>query len=291
MQSEPKNGTYRWWLLTWNNPQVDWQVHLQDFKADYAIGQLERGENGTPHIQGVLYFHKARRGTSFKEKECWIKGIASRDAENVIRYCKKNDTRIDGPIELGLAPKSVRETKDWDLAKDLAQKGRFLDIQSSILIPYISNLQKLHALSSVPRQTSDVRGIWIFGPPGTGKSHSARNDYGQYYIKAQNKWFDGYMGQPTIILDDLDEHGGCLGHYLKIWADKWPCYGEIKGGTTALQHENFIITSNYMPSDPIFKWQGPMLEAIERRFKVVDFSFKSNLFETHAYLKSLDIEY
>jgi hypothetical protein len=35
-----------------------------------------------------------------------------------------------------------------------------------------------------------------------------------------------------------------LGHYLKIWADKYPCTGEIKGATVQLKHHRFIVTSN-----------------------------------------------
>jgi len=36
-----------------------------------------------------------------------------------------------------------------------------------------------------------------------------------------------------------------LGHYLKIWADKYSCSGEVKGSTVPLLHKYFIITSNY----------------------------------------------
>lgn len=45
-------------------------------------------------------------------------------------------------------------------------------------------------------------------------------------------------------MDDLDFEGGDkLGHYLKIWADKWACTGETKGGTIPLNHHRFIVTS------------------------------------------------
>lgn len=40
-----------------------------------------------------------------------------------------------------------------------------------------------------------------------------------------------------------------IGHMLKIVADRYKCYGEIKGGTVALRHTKFIITSNYLPED------------------------------------------
>lgn len=45
------------------------------------------------------------------------------------------------------------------------------------------------------------------------------------------------------MLEDLDD--ACLGHYLKIWADKWECTGEVKGDTIPLLHEKFVITSNF----------------------------------------------
>jgi len=72
-------------------------------------------------------------------------------------------------------------------------------------------------------ETDDVRGLWYVGPPGTGKTTFARTEWGSVYIKAQNKWFDNYKGEETIVLDDLDSD--CLAHYIKIWADKWPCTG------------------------------------------------------------------
>jgi len=41
----------------------------------------------------------------------------------------------------------------------------------------------------------------------------------------------------------------CLSHYLKIWMDKYSCKGEVKGGTTALNHDHFVVTSNYSIKD------------------------------------------
>lgn len=105
-----------------------------------------------------------------------------------------------------------------------------------------------------PLETEECRGEWIFGPPGSGKSFYARTNNPGVYIKAQNKWFDGYTNQSSILLDDLDVARGSItsheiGHMLKIVADRYKCYGEIKGGTVALRHTKFIITSNYLPED------------------------------------------
>ena len=97
------------------------------------------------------------------------------------------------------------------------------------------------------------------------------------YNKAQNKWWDGYNQEHTVLIDDFDTHGVCLGHYLKIWADKYACTGEFKGGTCHLHHRTLILTSNYHPNqlfdDPI------LLAAIERRFTIRRKETKEQVFD------------
>ncbi len=89
------------------------------------------------------------------------------------------------------------------------------------------------------------------------------------FLKSQSKWWDGYTGQSVVVLDDLDTD--TLAHYLKIWADKYACTGETKGGTIPLLHRRFIVTSNVHP-EKLFS--GQMLEPIMRRFIITHYPFK-----------------
>ncbi len=128
------------------------------------------------------------------------------------------------------------------------------------------NLDKMQAY-----EHPTVRGLWLWGASGTGKSHDARHKYatGTIYHKPQSKWFDGYNGEETIILDDLDE--AFLGHYLKIWLDHYSCTGEVKGGTIPLQHKRFIVTSN-KSIDTLFKDRPEMIEPIRRRCEIIEYT-------------------
>ena len=57
-------------------------------------------------------------------------------------------------------------------------------------------------LSLKPYTAPDCRGIWIYGPSRIGKSHFVRAAETdpvtaklELYVKAQNKWWDGYEGE------------------------------------------------------------------------------------------------
>lgn len=123
----------------------------------------------------------------------------------------------------------------------------------------------------------ELKAIWIVGPPGTGKTHMAIHMTPEsFYMKNQNKWWDGYHGQETVILDDLDLGAKGLGHLLKRWADVWAASGEVKGGTVPLNYKHFVVTSNYYPEQI---WvdlpERPIKEAICDRFEIVELLGKS----------------
>lgn len=263
--------TYRWWIITWNNPDVDWEENLKSlqekYRVDYCIGQLEKGANGTPHIQAALYIADPVRGSHWGTAPFYHKGVLSAEGAYAIqRYCQKLDTRVDGPFTYGTSP--VISRVNYDAALELAKEGRIYEITPRLVISNYVNLKKIAHDHTTARTTDNVRGIWIWGPPGSGKSHYARTLAGneKVYVKAQNKWFDGYTGQSFILLDDFDDGGSCLGHYLKIWTDKWGCSGEVKGGNVSLMHNSFVITSNYLPC----QWyKDVLLQAVVRRFKFI----------------------
>jgi len=234
----------------------------------YAVVAKETGEEGTPHLQG--YFSGSKKYT-FKQAKALISDRAhleaakAGDRENQT-YCTKEGDYV----EFG-TPKGKGGRSDLDrlcrAIKDGKSMSQVADLSPADYVRNYKGLANYASLQSEHYTHDDVRGIWIWGPPGTGKSHHARNfNPNSIYLKSQNKWFDGYAGEEVILLDDLDSN--VLGHYLKIWADKWSCTGEIKGGTTKLCHKYFIVTSNYQPCE-LWPEDQQMCSAIQRRFEVI----------------------
>lgn len=102
--------------------------------------------------------------------------------------------------------------------------------------------------------------IVITGPTGTGKTRWAIERHPDAYIKPDNcKWYDGYDGATTILLDDF--YGWLpYSHMLRI-ADGYRVTGETKGGVVPLRHNTLVITSNR----EFRKWYSFEMDALRRR--------------------------
>lgn len=258
-------------MFTLNNYTDDDEAAVALLGAQYTVYGREVGESGTRHLQGYVYF-KAARSMKVLQKKLprahWEIRKGSHDQAR--EYCIK-----DGVFEeYGIAPqKSGGDSKEELAKKNKRYREATLDelvVNGEINIFDVKRLKQARDILAQEGEAfvaEGVRGLWVYGPPGTGKTHYARSLDDVFYIKAQNKWFDGYQGEKIIVLDDLDKGGACLGHYLKIWADKWACTGEVKGGVVPLRHTKFVVTSNYTPAD-LWTDDMEMLLAIERRFEM-----------------------
>lgn len=266
------------WFLTYPQCDVSKENALEYFKSigiTEGIVCEEKHEDGSPHLHAYIKLIEPielkKAPTHFDIEGHHGNYQAARSWRSVKNYIQKDGNFVTYNIDYESAvQKKAKRSREIlfqpiDLLIDLG-------IISATQIDQVKRCRT--AYSYLTNQTyahDDVRGIWYYGEPGTGKSRKAREENPDAYIKAQNKWFDGYTGQETIILDDLDLMGKCLGHYLKIWTDRYPCTGEVKGGNVNLIHKKFIITSNYSIDD-LFNDDLVLCNAIKRRFKVTHFN-------------------
>lgn len=112
-------------LGTLNNPDFqehrDWlEKWVTQGKARYVCGQLEKGAEGTVHIQYFLNFEKPTRVSALK-KHCSKSHFETVVINNGAHsYCMKEETRIDGPWEFGVKPVQRNSKADWEEVKSNA---------------------------------------------------------------------------------------------------------------------------------------------------------------------------
>lgn len=263
-------GTQANWVFVVNNytDQDLVDIPLWDTKYHH-FGKEVAPTTGTPHLQGYAIFKQPLRLSALKKLHArakWIPAIGNTQ-QNIVYSGKDGEFFSFGtpPKEKGPA-----ERERWEAARTAAKEGRLDDIPADIYMRYyrtIKEIKKDHMIK--PPDADGVTGVWYWGPPETGKSRKAREDFPDFYEKMQNKWWDGYQGQPYVILDDFDSKE--LGHHLKIWADRYSFTAETKGGAISIRPLKFIITSNYSPCDSRFGWDTDMVAAIRRRFKITYF--------------------
>lgn len=262
------------WLCTFNlnEDEVDhWKTILESFfkdsKATYACGQLEKGEETEhPHIQFFLNFkNKARISaiTKVNKRVHCEKVLVNNGADT---YCMKEDTRVEGPIEFGIKPVKRNSKVDWKGVWDNACKGNLDKIPDSIRVIHYNKLKAIAKDHMDFKDSDHLRGIWIWGKAGSGKSRWVREHCKPLYPKLCNKWWDGYQGEKYVVMDDIMPQHSVLAQQLKIWSDRYDCILETKGGAVHAQYDYFIVTSQYSMEE-IFQDEKD-LEALKRRFQI-----------------------
>lgn len=266
------------WVFTLNNwTEEEYGGIIQAIEqAKYGIVGKEVGEEGTPHLQGYIYFKNAKTfaacKTALGTQRVYLAWAKGNSLQNRVYCSKQGDFYEHGDRPLTQEEKGVKGLARYEEALQAAKEGRVEDIPADMLTRYYSTYKRVAV--DYARHTEfedDVTGIWWWGEPGTGKSFKARQDYPNAYIKNSNKWWDGYrpLEHDSAIIDDFDCAG--LGHLLKIWADRYPFVAEVKCGTLFIRPKKIIVTSNYT-IDEIFKDDAMLAKAIKRRFRVTHFN-------------------
>lgn len=158
----------------------------------------------------------------------------------------------------------------------LSKAGDFATLESEEPQAFVQNYRVLRAIQkdflAPVDDEAGCTGVWFWGAPGTGKSHAARAEYPGAYLKMCNKWWDGYQGEDSVIIDDLDAHHNVLCHHLKIWSDRYAFLAEVKGGARKIRPKKIVVTSQFSIEE-VFAGRDPSdILAIRRRFEVRHFS-------------------
>lgn len=273
----------RSWCFTLNN-YTDEEVEALEAKMDERVSFMvygrEVGDSGTPHLQGFIYFRHAKTQNAAKNFISPRAHVEPRRGTftQAITYCTKEDPNF---FHYGERPQDRQETGDnerrrWKRALELAMEGNIEDVMEEspdIALRYYNTLKriKFDHMEVVDNLDGELDNWWYWGPPGTGKSLTARREHPDAYIKPRNKWWDGYAGETHCIVDEVElEDGKWLTHYIKIWGDRYSFIGEIKGGAKKMRPRGMTICSNYS-IDQVFP-EPQANAAVKRRFKQKHFT-------------------
>lgn len=272
------NKKVRYWLLTLHNEHWGPPRELPS-TWQWCRGQMEIGaQTGARHWQIFIAYKKPQRLSMVKGDFGRSVHAEPSRSEAAEQYVFKEETRVEGTqFELGHKAFKRNSAVDWKEIKDIAITDgveRLLEEYPEIAIRYYSTFKHIaRDFMKVPEPITNTCGIWIYGPPGVGKSHFARETYPDIYDKSLNKWWDGYRNQKSVLLDDFDHNHKCMGSHLKRWADKYPFPIEAKGHGLAIRPDRIIVTSNYK-IEQIWMDDEEMVKAISRRFYKIFIPFK-----------------
>lgn len=242
-------------------------------KAKYICYGKEVGEEGTPHLQGLVQFHHQKSKKAANKilgNRCYLEEKRG-TFQQAIAYCEKDGDFIEfGPRPLDNQTKGQITKDKWETAKTLASEGKIEEISPDLYIKYYRTF-KLIAKDNMAdvEDAADVTGVWYYGEAGAGKSRTARQDFPGAYLKMCNKWWDGYADEENVIVDDFDRKHDVLAHHLKIWMDRYCFLAEVKGYAIKIRPKVICVTSQYHPNDI---WSDEETRAaILRRVKIKHF--------------------
>lgn len=248
----------KYWCFTLNNPTHDEVASIQHAvtpheTATYIIYGTERGDSGTPHLQGYLELTARTRRSAVKS----IAGLSRAHLEprkgsqkQAIDYCKKDGNFI----ECGKLKVSHSGTRS-DLAevKDLLDGGasdlKIAEEHFGSFIRYHSSFELYRQLvTSASREAPSV--FYIYGDTGTGKTRIVYENTTNLWINSDPtlKWLDGYAGEGDVLLDDY--RGEAPDAYILRLLDRYPFRVPVKGGFRIWKPLRIFITSN-LPCDAL----------------------------------------
>jgi len=246
-------------------------------EAKYWIIGREVGDGGTPHLQGYASLSRRCSFNAVRNKlgsRCHIEGARGTARQNR-EYCSKGGNFIEGgQINEGAAAPKSRDELGAAFVAAVRQGNRgVLEFADSFPGTYIfsgSNMLRNALSLRPPVERPNISVRWFYGEPGVGKSRLAHQLLPEAYIKEpRTKWWNGYLCETQVIIDDFGPNGIDINHLLR-WFDRYKCLVENKGGMIALYADTFIVTSNFHPRD-IFKFgemYNPQLPALERRIVI-----------------------
>lgn len=269
----------KYWCFTLNNYSEDDERLLSAAGSElpepycYLIFGRERGESGTPHLQGFVCFN--RRVTFSSAKGYLVERVhlerAKGSPKQASDYCKKEGDYS----EFGVLPGGRGTRTDLTRVAELVRSGENLSKISeevpAAFIKYSTGILRLRMLYRPDRELPpEIQVFW--GKTGTGKTSRCHG-----FVRASDMWicpgrtgghvwFDGYDNHSVVLFDDFDGSWFQLSYLLKL-LDRYVFKVPVKCGFTWWCPKHIYITSNLKPEDWYPNANAAQVAALNRRLK------------------------
>lgn len=273
--SKTRPARMRRFVFTINNYNESEHGAVKLLDCKWMVCAKEKGANNTPHLQGAVVLSNPMTLAAIKKRAGFLRAHIEEmkgTPEQSLAYCSKEDKE---PFVKGTMPRPGKRSDLEDVAA-LVQGGSNLsevaDTHPTAIIKYGRGLMQLRSYYQKqrdPRYPPTV--IWVHGLSGTGKTYTcfeaAQRIYGLdgvWMSAGSLKWFDGYDGQPAVILDDLRTKHAEFSFLLRL-LDRYPLRVEPKHGFTNWIPNLIFVTCPYTPTD-LWSLRTPeQLYQLERR--------------------------
>lgn len=257
------------------------KIYLEERVRYIIVGDEICPQTQRAHYQVFIWFESKRSQAAIrkllKPRHVEAKYYNATEADGR-KYCSKDQI----VYEDGYPPKQGERTDLKALAEKI-QNGARLDeiIQSNPYAYHVygRTLTKIEDICNRKiKRTWMTAGIWIHGPTGTGKSHTANElakQYASVYKWKDDKgWWDDYNGQEVVILEDF--RGGIPYNQLLQIIDKWEYSVSRRGRPPApFLAKLVIITSALSPSACYYNLaHGDGIDQLLRRIDIREMSKK-----------------
>ncbi len=246
------------YCFTLNNYTDEEILFLEKLKCKYIIYGKETGNEGTPHLQGFVIFNNAKSFTAVKKslpQRCHYETCKGTPFSN-FEYCSKDGNYT----ERGERPEKVGQGNRTDMIEIKKAVAQNITLKKLLMNDTIVNYQQLKYAEGLTKYYENARNwktkvTWFYGETGTGKSMKAYDYFlEKYHIDEiytamdTAQWWDGYDGQPAVIIDDMRKDFMKF-HVLLRLLDRYPYRIQTKGSTRQFVAKEIIITAPYSPQE------------------------------------------
>lgn len=241
------------WCFT-DFENIDWKSFFEKkcAEVDYVCWGLEIcPKSKREHFQGWVQFKTKQRMTAVKKligsKVIHVEACKGDEGDNE-KYCKK-DNKYQSLGEYTVQGKRTDLLEVQQLLKDGKTISDIMDSHFELYCRYRGGIKDYKEVID-KKKAKEFRMLKVnvlWGDTNTGKTRLAvSKDVNCYKITGDSlKWWDGYEGEKTIVIDEYDSQLKCTellnildGYHLRL---------PVKGGFTYAQWDTVYITSNIDP--------------------------------------------